>query len=685
MDLLQCIDQIFSETGTLVQLGGRHTTEQHQYAKYVAQSLLNTGSTLSILEAETGIGKTIGYLTPILAFLAIKNSNEEECGKIVISTHTRQLQKQIFDNDLSFAIRLIESIGLVNSTKTAYRMGRQAFFSYDRTINACNSLRIKTPKLEKELRAFIGHVKRNITSGSGLWSSYLEEYGAFPAGIRTKDICLLDKQNVDNDAYKLHLERANNCDILITNHISLLQPHQTGLSNIKIETVILDEAHTIPELCLELFNSQSSLNEIDKSVCELGLVIGKSKLKQAELSIEKINSIIKSSSKFEGNGVICQSNDTENFNKISKCVHTISAELTPAIQKLEKKLNKSEYTITDVEFLNDLEKISSTLTRWQNQNSNAFQLSAVTLSEVHCKPSLSSLNLFGSHLFASIIAKLTDKVILTSGTISDISINGGFDDFKRSLGFKKIEIDFQCSLAPQNYSDLKFVLCGSGIPHPINDRTKTNYETTFNADWMNNTVKMLNKAKELGEKVLVLTVSHKESIELAEELGNTPDLAVHHAGNTLSELAKSFAKSNSKQQVLITSAGWEGLNLRNSDGDQLIHHLFITRIPFAPPQELQEFLVKEFIRINGNTSISNEVRLNWFNMLKKTIPKFRQGIGRSTRGPKDVVTIWIADSRMPHTRKDILSPLLKAIPKRFMDSYFKAEVFGETKKKVFFV
>lgn len=683
MDLLQHIDQIFSPTGMLVQLGGRYTAEQHKYAVFVGKSLINEDFTLSFLEAETGIGKTLGYLTPILIHLALKQAEGKNCGKMIISTYSRQLQKQIFDSDLEFAKKLVNSIGLETNFLAAYRMGRQAFFSLERTINCCKRLRISTPAREKELQAFVNYVKHSTAYGSGLWSSYLTDYGCFPQGISINDVCLLDNQTIDSEAYSQHLERAKHCDILITNHYSLLQPGKTGLADIEIEAVILDEAHTISELCFELFNNRSSLNEIKKEFFELGTIIGNTKLKKSNAALTCIETTIKSSAHNIGSGIICETNDPENFKDISNCVYTISTELKHAISVLEKKTKKSDYSLEDVEFSDNIKKIQQTFNNWQSEQTSKFQMSAITLSEVQCKPSLTSLNIFGSRLFASIIKNLTNKVVLTSGTISDISNSGGFNDLKRDLGFKDTEISFECSLAPKSYGKMKFVLCGKHIPKPISS-SRDEDETIFDADWLNNTVKMIKKAKDSGNPILVLTVSHQESALLAKMLGDESDILVHRSGNTLTELSRTFTLPENQYKILITSAGWEGLNLRDHEDNQFIHHLFISRLPFIPPQVLHEFLVKEFIRKNHKVN-KDENNLNWVNILKKVIPKLQQGFGRGTRGPDDEITVWIADSRMPHSRKDRLSPLLKAIPKRFMDNYHQAEIFGEEKKEIFFI
>jgi ATP-dependent DNA helicase DinG len=68
---------------------------QVEYARTVAQAI-NDEAVLTI-EAGTGTGKTQGYLIPVMEFLA-RNKDES----VVISTYTKNLQNQIFQQEIEF-------------------------------------------------------------------------------------------------------------------------------------------------------------------------------------------------------------------------------------------------------------------------------------------------------------------------------------------------------------------------------------------------------------------------------------------------------------------------------------------------------------------------------------------------------------------------------------------------------
>lgn len=682
MDLLHYVDQVFSKDGILVQMGGRHTAEQHEYAKYIANSILNRSFTLSFLEAETGIGKSLGYLVPILINIALHQNSDKPIGKYVISTFTRQLQKQITNGDIKLVNEIIQQLGFDNHILAAYRMGKQAFFSIERTKNCCMRVMAVEPHREVELTKFVHWIELHCEFGSGLWADYNEEFGCLPKGIKQQDICLLNKQNIDNKAYLHHLERAKEADVIITNHMSTLMNKYTGLSDLNIEAIIFDEAHKISDLCAELFNHHTSINEIGNVLARAEKYLGKRSLKVSLEQLDKLNNLIQAHPQFNTIGYICESNSLDNFLQIKSQVKQLHNAVDKVFKKFESSFEQPKLQLEDVEFHSDLESTLLALKSWHSENPSDFKLSAVSISKIQKRISLATMNIFGSRLFASIAKKLTSKVILTSATLSDVKASKGFQFIQKDLGFSKESISFECSLAPSVYGQMNFVLTDRSVPKPIVTDEESEC-VSFNPLWLKNTLNMINEARTNDEPLLILTVSHYETLVIAEALKDQDSVLVHKASSSLNEIVPDFI-NNPQYNVLITSAGWEGLNLRTAEGKQLIKNIVLTRIPFIPPQPLHEFLVNAFIKLNGGKKFS-EQNLNIYNNLKKVIPTLKQGFGRGVRSPEDEITIWIADPRMPRSSYDQLSILLNAVPKRFLSNYNQARIFGQTKKEVIFI
>ena len=90
---------LFSPVGLMSQTlpSFRARAGQIEFAQAIEASLQQSGD--SVIEAETGIGKSLGYLMPVLL------SNK----RVLISTYTKLLQDQIFYEDLSIARTVLAS------------------------------------------------------------------------------------------------------------------------------------------------------------------------------------------------------------------------------------------------------------------------------------------------------------------------------------------------------------------------------------------------------------------------------------------------------------------------------------------------------------------------------------------------------------------------------------------------
>ncbi|MEO7675484.1 MAG: DEAD/DEAH box helicase, partial [Verrucomicrobiota bacterium] len=93
LDLVEQVEEIFSPTGILSKAKNfEYRPEQQQMAVAVARALATKEHL--VVEAGTGVGKSLAYLVPSILF-AVGHSK-----KAVISTHTINLQEQLVEKDL---------------------------------------------------------------------------------------------------------------------------------------------------------------------------------------------------------------------------------------------------------------------------------------------------------------------------------------------------------------------------------------------------------------------------------------------------------------------------------------------------------------------------------------------------------------------------------------------------------
>ena len=94
------IRSIFSEEGKLAGMAGMEFRPQQLEMALAIADALESKRHL-IVEAPTGVGKSLAYLVPAIRFaLSAKR-------KAIISTHTKNLQEQLFRKDLPIARKLL--------------------------------------------------------------------------------------------------------------------------------------------------------------------------------------------------------------------------------------------------------------------------------------------------------------------------------------------------------------------------------------------------------------------------------------------------------------------------------------------------------------------------------------------------------------------------------------------------
>lgn len=682
LDLLTLVDRVFEDNGILTQLGGRSVAEQHQYAISVAKSILNPSqeNRLSLLQADTGVGKTLGYLIPIMIHIAISPNFDNK--KFIVSTYTRQLQKQIINEDVPFIRKVLSSLGISSKPSVSLRMGKRGFFSPSRVRNLCEKIIKSNPGRTNEMNRFLNAVEDICLYGSGMWADYLEEYGDLPKGLTSKDICLLQHQKNDQSAYKIHLEQASLSSVIITNHHSILTPELTRISTFDVEAVIVDEAHKISSICQEMFNYRVSLNELTNllnNATKKGKSL-ESDVNKAVACLSELDQSLRAHPKFNSIEFISTLNAPELYDTQRNLVDEFNQHYHNVHTKLLKMLDLDNLENKDAELISYFDDYSIAIEKWLNRIDNQYQVSAFGISKIHKHLSLATLNVRGSFLFSNIIKRITKNVILTSATLSNAQKNLSFSQIQNHLGLRKFEVSEQLAVSPTNYADMHFVLADKNIPSPILSFDED--EVIFSPKWLSNTVKMIEKAAENNEPVLVLTVSHAESKLIASKLNKSLKVSLHEKCHSIKEYTADFTKGETT--ILITSAGWEGLNLRSPLNTQLIRHIVVTRIPFIPPNLLLEYALDVISKTNPSLATYKK-NIEWVEAIQDVVAKLKQGFGRGTRSPNDSVRIWIADSRMPHKRNHQNSVLLNAIPSRFLNNYLSAEVFEQKRKEVFFI
>jgi Rad3-related DNA helicase len=217
-------------------VGLRENPVQLQYADFVAEGIATARSGDAehpggqlFAEAETGSGKTIGYLVAAGLDCVAHGS------RAIVATHTLALQRQIIEYDDAGRITPTCDMGRAlaiiaaqtgRHLKAALRIGRRNFVDDVRAVVLIERLLKKTgldDEASATLRALQQWAKANP---GGEIRAFLEDNGldALPAGIVQEDICIdasTSKESKAYTAYAAHSKATHDADIVVTNHAML--------------------------------------------------------------------------------------------------------------------------------------------------------------------------------------------------------------------------------------------------------------------------------------------------------------------------------------------------------------------------------------------------------------------------------------------------------------------------------
>jgi ATP-dependent DNA helicase DinG len=227
--------------------------EQICMAEAVERALA-AGRTL-VVEAGTGIGKTLAYLVPALL------SGE----RVIISTGTKTLQDQLFFKDLPL---VRETLGL--SLRPALLKGRANYLCLHRMQLARTDGRLPTRGAVTELGAVLDWSARTEDGDLSIAGVVSDDSGLLPLVTSTTDNCLGSECPEYDDCFVAKARRqAQDADVVVVNHHLLFADmaiKQSGFGEVLpgAAAFIIDEAHQAPETASRFFSQTLSSRQVDE-------------------------------------------------------------------------------------------------------------------------------------------------------------------------------------------------------------------------------------------------------------------------------------------------------------------------------------------------------------------------------------------------------------------------------------
>ncbi|MET0203655.1 MAG: ATP-dependent DNA helicase, partial [Casimicrobiaceae bacterium] len=251
------LESIFGHGGTLAaRLPGFHfRPQQLAMAEAVARAIAERGQLVA--EAGTGTGKTFAYLVPALLY----------GGKVIVSTGTKTLQDQLYERD----IPLLRDALAVPVT-IAVLKGRANYVCHHHLERTAREGRLPSREDARALPKIVAFARASERGDRAELADVPENASIWPLVTSTRDNCLGSNCAHYRECHVMQARKdALEADVVVVNHhlfFADVMLRDEGLAELlpACNTVILDEAHQLPDTATMFFGEQVSQGQIQDFV-----------------------------------------------------------------------------------------------------------------------------------------------------------------------------------------------------------------------------------------------------------------------------------------------------------------------------------------------------------------------------------------------------------------------------------
>jgi ATP-dependent DNA helicase DinG len=634
----------------------------------------------TLIEAGTGIGKSIGYLFPAAYFS--KNHHLP----VIVSTHTTQLQEQLINKEVPILSKMVPF-----QVKCVLLKGRSHYLNLDRFIRTLmdENDNYDTTLTKMQILIWLMDTETgdkdelNLSSGGLIyWNKIKSEQLIFSH----------NEEWLERDFYIRAKKEAAKADIIITNH-SLLLSDLTANHKVLPEYAyaIIDEGHhlektashflghTLDYLTVRLLVSQLGLYEQKMLFYRLESLLNMADGKQADIiPTLKLNELItnlffemdeffkmaaqlairKAGNRKESKRLKIKLSKKEFEKELTILVHCAErfAFLIKDVQfSIEKRIDliKKQFVFLSNEQKNLLEELNLFLLDFADLRDTIREImindtehvkwiemdvrSTQNVTTIFAEPA-SVANMLKSQFF-----QMKKGIVVTSATLT---VNQSYKFIMKELGLDSSAVNTLTIPSPFHYQNQVQLLIPDDLPQ-VKEVSMDEYVIAI-------TEHLITLAEATRGRMLILFTSHemlRKTYELIKESGFLEDFAIIAQGITSgsrTRLTRNFQRYE-KAILLGTSSFWEGIDIPGED----LSCLVIVRLPFSSPEEPYTEAKCEFVKKHGGNPFTDY-------SLPEAILRFKQGFGRLIRTEKDKGIMVVFDKRIVTTKYG--HAFLKSIP-----------------------
>ncbi len=597
------LDDIFAAGGALsgVLQDYAPRAPQREMARAVARAL-DHADTL-VVEAGTGVGKTLAYLVPALL-----------CGRrVVISTGTKNLQDQLFHRDLPTV-----TAALGQPVKTALLKGRSNYLCRYRLAQA-RTIALP-PKVDMAVTRVAGWALDTNDGDIAEYSALPEDHPVWPHVTSTADNCLGQDCPDYGDCHVVKARRrAQAADLVIVNHHLLLADFtlkEEGFGELLpgAEACIIDEAHQLPDIASRFFGSRVSARQVRGLLDDLDAEAGVAQLDAQEMR-EAAAPVREALAAFRE--TLGRWDRRVNFNQLPE--HALSAldVLAECLGRLYELLDPLDGHTAGLDGVRRRAQIMHSALERLTDGAQADDIRWVEVFRGGF--ALHSTPLEAADQLRDIMQRQDCAWVMTSATLA---VQEKFDHYVERMGL--VEPTTLRVGSPFDFERNALLYLPKHLPAP-SDRQYT-------AAVLDLALPLIDAA---GGGAFLLFTSRRALNDTAQRLQNFDAYPVLAQGDApRDELLRRFRELGNAV-LLGTASFWEGVDVRGS----ALQLVVIDKLPFASPGDpVTEARLNALKQRGVNAFVQHQ--------LPEAVLALKQGVGRLIRDPEDRGVCVLCDPRV---------------------------------------